>query len=98
MAHSLSKQHVLQELTYFLLAMHIKKIKKATWFESEKCVTKVTMRQRPVGRAHSIDFVVTTGNPNYAERQYIKRCKKLGVKAISKTEPQFKEWPAKKRR
>lgn len=70
--------HVLRDIANFSFAMTVKKVRKATYYIDEKTVVKMTANHRPRGRAYSLHFSVTVGGPNYAERQFIKLCKKAG--------------------
>lgn len=57
------------------------KARRATKFLSEKLVVKATRKlfQGKVDRrSSSVDIVLTVGPPNYAEREFIKRCKTVG--------------------
>lgn len=56
---------------------------RATKFHSEKLVSKVTrVLLRKSGKPHfsrrQFEFVLTMGPPNFAEREFIKKCKKAG--------------------
>lgn len=50
--------------------------KRATRYLSEKRVVKATRRHKPDRRARTAEFVVTVGAPNYAEREFIRVCRK----------------------
>jgi hypothetical protein len=53
----------------------------ATKFVSPKHVVKVTQRLaagRLPRKGSNLDFVVTVGSPNYADRLFIKKCLKAG--------------------
>lgn len=91
--------HVLNQLCYFGLAMTIKRVRKATYYVNDKCVVKMTANHPPRrGKPSRVYFSVTVGSPNYEERQFIKDCKKAGVKLPTKKGPLFKYWPEKKRK
>lgn len=54
---------------------------KATKYLSERQIIRATRRtykHRIDKRNRSINVVLTIGVPNYAEREFIKRCKKAG--------------------
>ena len=50
-------------------------VKTATKYISDKLTVKATRRQKSRSQQQ---FIITIGRPNYAERQFIKRCKKAG--------------------
>lgn len=50
----------------------------AVKYVSEKEVVKATRRGRPSKRAYQTQILLTIGRPNYAERKFIKLCKKAG--------------------
>lgn len=55
--------------------------KKATKFVSDKFVitaTRKAFKGKIDKRSRSIDVVLKIGKPNYAERDFIKKCKKAG--------------------
>lgn len=52
-----------------------KTVKTATKYVSPNMTIKATRRQQS---RKAIEVVVTIGKPNYAERQFIKACKKAG--------------------
>ena len=55
-------------------------LKRVTVYLDEKTTVKCT-RYVPVdGRMRSESFVLTVGRPNYAERKFIRACKKAGRK------------------
>lgn len=54
------------------------KARKATMFLNEKMVVKLSRRHRPDRRNSRAEFVLTVGTPNYAELEFIKRCKRAG--------------------
>ena len=69
--------------------------KTATKYLDEKTVVHATWRRKPSGRNSREEIIVTFGAPNYADRVFIKKCKKAGesfpVKKI-----QFRAYPKKK--
>ena len=52
--------------------------KKATKYLSENLTVKATRRFKANKRSRSTDIVLTIGKPNYAERQFIKKCRRAG--------------------
>lgn len=64
----------------YVLAMRVKNIRRATKYIGPGLVAKVTLhgwgKKRPSKRA--VTASLTVGVPNYAERQFIKACKKAG--------------------
>lgn len=71
----------------------------ATKYISPKHVVKVTQRLaagRLPRKGSNLDFVVTVGSPNYADRLFIKKCLKAGEPfPVKKLQLKF---PAKKRK
>lgn len=67
-------------------------LKRATAYETENHVIKLT-RQRPHdARSRSHTYLLTFGKPNYEQSQFIKACKKAGEKfPIAKL--QLQHWP-----
>ena len=69
--------------------------RKATKYVQPDFVVKASRALKPDGRAGQFSIVVTVGRPNYEERQFIKKCKKVGepfpVKKV-----QLKFYPKKK--
>ena len=53
-------------------------IKKATYYFDPKRVMKLTRRHKYRRNARQMEFVLTTGAPNYAERKFIQDCIKAG--------------------
>ena len=51
---------------------------RATKFLSEELVVKMTRRHKKRSRGRCHEAVLTIGKPNYAERQFIRACKKAG--------------------
>lgn len=51
---------------------------KATKYLSEKLTVKGTFRGRVTARARTAEILFTVGAPNYAEREFIKQCRKAG--------------------
>jgi hypothetical protein len=52
--------------------------RRATRYISPTEVVKATRRHKPRKSDRTTEMVVTVGRPNYAEREFIKRCKKSG--------------------
>lgn len=76
-------------LSGFLFAMHAGKVKKLTKFLAPDLVVKATLVHRPDRRTKQVTAVVTAGRPNYAERKFIKDCRKAGEK-FPVRKPQYK--------
>jgi hypothetical protein len=56
-------------------------VRKATRYMSPEYVVKATRRMyagKLYGKSRTIEIVVTIGKPNYEEREFIKKCKKVG--------------------
>lgn len=51
---------------------------KATKFISPKETAKATRRGKATKRSRTMEILFTIGVPNYAEREFIKQCKKVG--------------------
>ena len=51
---------------------------RATAYISDKLVAKATRRHKSDKRDRLVEMVLTVGKPNYAERQFIKKCKAAG--------------------
>lgn len=70
--------------------------KTATKIVNEKTTVKATWRRKPSNRNSREEIVITFGAPNYADRIFIKKCKKAGepfpVKKI-----QFRTYPKNKK-
>ena len=65
-------------------------VKKATYYHSDKEVAKATFHGKKDSRTLRKQFVVTVGQPNYAERKFIKKAKKAGEPfPIKKIQLQF---------
>ncbi len=66
--------------------------KSAIKIVDEKTSVKATWRNKPSGKNHREEIVLTFGNPDYEVAQFIKKCKKAGeplpVKKI-----QFRAYP-----
>lgn len=70
-------------------------MRRATVFLSEKFTVKVT-RQRPHRRrARYEGFVLSCGAPNYAERQFLRACRKAG-EPLPVRRVQLRAWPRKR--
>lgn len=54
----------------------------AVLFQEDDLRVKATRKCVFNKRSRIKEVLVTVGKPNYRERQYVKRCKKLGVNAI----------------
>jgi len=67
--------------------------KRATKYISEKLTVKATVRSK--SKLHT-ELVFTIGRPNYAEREFIKACKRAGESfPVKKVQIQ---WPKKRKR
>lgn len=64
--------------TLYLLIMTDSTIKKVTKYHAPDRVTKLTKIGKPKKNERQIHFKLTVGKPNYAEREFIKKCKKAG--------------------
>lgn len=53
-------------------------VQRATFYASPKYTIKATRRFRPRKNDAYESYVLTLGVPNYAEREFIKKCKKAG--------------------
>lgn len=54
------------------------KERRATKFLGPNMVVKLTRQRKHDKRSRSQTFLLTIGKPNYAERKFIKSCKKAG--------------------
>lgn len=67
-------------------------VRKATVYLSDKLTVKITRQHKYKKRDRSHTLVLTYGQPNYLEREFIKQCKKAGepfpVKKV-----QLRMWP-----
>lgn len=76
--------------------MATKGAKSAIKYVSESLVVKATWHNAPKANSRGETMVVTFGKPNYAEREFIKQCRKAGEPfPVRKT--QFKFYPVKKK-
>jgi len=78
-----------------LIVMH--KLRRATKFLGPNLVVKLTRQRKYDGRdaKRGQTFLLTIGRPNYAERKFVKECKKAGEPfPIAKV--QLKEFPKKR--
>lgn len=71
-------------------------IRSAYIVQDEKLVVKATKRQKPRKGENHTEMVLTIGRPNYAEREFIKLCKKAGEPFPIK-KMQYKIYPKKKK-
>ena len=65
--------------------------RKATKYVSPSAVVKATARHKPNRRSRSVEMIVTIGQPNYVEREFIRAAKKAGERFPVKR-VQVKEW------
>lgn len=71
-------------------------VRRATAYVSEKFTVKATRQRKADGRDRSATILVTVGEPNFAERRFIRLAKIAGEPfPIKKTQLQF--WPNKKK-
>lgn len=52
--------------------------RRATVYQTEKLTVKVTRQYKFCSRDTHETFLLTIGVPNYRERQFIRKCKKVG--------------------
>lgn len=52
--------------------------RKAVVYVAPDLTVKATRQRRPAGRDRQATIVVTIGRPNYAERNFIRLCKRAG--------------------
>ena len=68
--------------------------KTATKYLAPNMVVRATWRHKPHSKNLREEMVVTYGNPNYREHDFVRACKKAGepfpIKKI-----QFRQWPKK---
>ena len=85
------------KLLQMIAAFDDNTLRRATYYDSPSFTMKVT-RQRPYSkRDRTQTFIVTCGSPNYAEREFIKLCKKA-KQGFPVNKIQLKAWPKKKPR
>lgn len=70
-------------------------MRRATVFLSDKLTVKVTRRHRHSRRARYENFVLSYGTPNYAERQFLRACRKAG-EPLPVRRVQLRAWPRKR--
>ena len=56
----------------------LKGARRATQYLAHNYIVKATGQHKPNRRSRSQTIIVTVGDPNYAEREFVKRCKKTG--------------------
>lgn len=71
-------------------------IKSAYVVQGEKLVVKATKRYKSKKNENHAEMVLTIGRPNYAEREFIRLCKKAGEPFPVK-KMQIKLYPKKKK-
>lgn len=76
-------------LPSLFIALASTKSKSATKYLSPTLVVKATLHGKWTWRSHGTTIHVTYGKPNYAERLFVKKCIKAGVK-FPVTKIQFK--------
>lgn len=67
--------------------------RKATKFLSDRETVKVSRTWKPDRRSRSQTLVVTMGRPNYAEREFLKKCRRAG-EPVPVKRVQIKHYPA----
>lgn len=70
--------HLERSLPKLFSAVLTDGIRKATKFIAPNLVVKATRRHKPDKRERLKEIVVTIGRPNYAEREFIRSCRKAG--------------------
>lgn len=88
-------QALFKQLAAFTLAMNVKRYRKVTQYLSDNLVVKLTSRQAGP-RERQVSYVLTVGRPNFAERAFLKSCKKAGEPVpVKKT--QLQPWPQRRK-
>lgn len=69
----------------FYLIIEGDNLKSVTKYQSEKQIIRVKRKtfkayKNGYRKGDNLEFVVTIGKPNYQEREFIKKCKKVGEK------------------
>ena len=82
--------------TLYLMLMVDSTIKKVTKYHAENRVTKLTKIGKPSKNERQIHLKLTVGKPNYAEREFIKKCKKAG-EPFPVRQIQIKRYPKRKK-
>ncbi len=87
----------MKDLIVYLLAMHIKKAKTATFYNAPDAVIRITEFGKWRKREPSLDFRITLGRPNYEASQFIKLCQRAGEKfPVKKVQYKFRKPKAKR--
>ncbi len=70
-------------------------VKSAVMYLTERHVVRLTRRHRTRLRARTSEYVLTTGAPNYLEREFVKAARRAGEPfPIGKV--QLRHWPKKR--
>lgn len=56
----------------------VTRMRRATKFIGPNMVVKLTRQRKPGRGARGETFLLTVGRPNYAERRFVKLCRKAG--------------------
>jgi hypothetical protein len=64
----------------------------AVLFLDSKTVVRATHRHRPRKRARRVEFVLTIGQPNHREREFIRQCVRAGER-MPVRKVQLRHWP-----
>lgn len=70
---------------------------KATKFLSEKQIVRASIKtfNRKISKVGNVEIILTLGKPNFAEREFLKQCKKAG-EPVPVKKVQLKYLPKKK--
>jgi hypothetical protein len=68
----------------------------AVRYVSDRAVVRATHRHRPTRRARTVELVLTIGQPNAREREFIRRCRKAG-EPLPVRKTQLRHWPKKRK-
>ncbi len=66
--------------------------RKATMYVDRDMTVKATRQRKPDKRDRTETLIITYGKPNYAEREFIKACKRAG-EPLPVRKIQLKFWP-----
>jgi hypothetical protein len=70
--------HKSNVITELFKMVAIEGCKKATWYKSPTEVVKATFQGKRRKNANRCTLLITYGRPNYQEKKFIKKCKKVG--------------------
>ena len=68
--------------------------KTAVKYIDDKTIVRATWRFKPNARNRRNEIAITYGAPNYSEREFIKKCKKVG-EPLPVNKIQFRAYPQK---